>query len=59
MEGIIVVKIDGAWYVVTAMFNDDAAYVSFLDYQGEYDQKAYQEYLKEKEDDKKDEKDED
>ena len=55
MEGITVVKIDGAWYVVSAYEYNDKMYVSFADYQGEYDQEAYQEYLKEKEDDKKEE----
>lgn len=49
-EGIIVVKIDGAWYVVAS-----EEYPSFMDYKGEYDQEAYADYLEEKNKDDKDE----
>lgn len=47
-DSIIVVKIDSKWYVYEA----DG---TFGDYTGEYDWEAHAEYIKEKEDDKKEE----
>ena len=43
-EDVIVVKIDGGWYVLVSNYK-------FADYTGEYDWEAYYEYLEEKEDD--------